>query len=28
VNYETINEKKDNLVSGKVNNRDILLLFR
>ena len=28
VNCETINEKKGNLVSAKVNNRDILLLFR
>lgn len=28
VNYETKSEKKGNLVSAKVNNRDILLLFR
>ena len=28
VNCETINEKKGNLVSVKVNNRNILLLFR
>ena len=28
MNYETKSEKKGNLVSVKVNNRDILLLFR
>lgn len=28
VNYETKSEKNDNLVSGKVNYRNILLLFR